>query len=146
MWFLKFIYMSTLMKSSDTSRKGIRSHYRWLWATMWLLEIELKTSGRTLSAPNPWAISPAPICDIFFNYSFIYLLCVCPGVGHVCHSGYVKVRGQLPEIDPCFLLWIPRTELRLPDGRHLYTLRYLADIKARTSNMLNKHSSGELFT
>ena len=35
-------------------------HYRWLWATMWLLGIELRTSGRATGALNHWAISPAP--------------------------------------------------------------------------------------
>ena len=39
--------------------QGTRSHYRWLWATMWLLGIELRTSGRAASALNRWAISPA---------------------------------------------------------------------------------------
>jgi hypothetical protein len=33
-------------------------------ATMWLLEIELRTSGRTVSALNCWAISPALILCI----------------------------------------------------------------------------------
>jgi hypothetical protein len=28
---------------------------------MWLLGIELRTSGSTVSALNPWAISPAPL-------------------------------------------------------------------------------------
>jgi len=37
------------------------SHYRWLWAAMWLLGIELRTSGRAASALNHWAISPAPL-------------------------------------------------------------------------------------
>jgi len=54
-----FMYMSTLYPSSDTPREGIRFHYRWLWATMWLLGIELRTSGRAVSALNLWAISPA---------------------------------------------------------------------------------------
>jgi hypothetical protein len=40
--------------------EGTRSHYRYLWATMWLMEIELRTSGRAASALNLWAISPAP--------------------------------------------------------------------------------------
>jgi hypothetical protein len=53
--------MSTLWLSSDTPEEGIRSHYRWLWATMWLLGIELRTSWRTVSALNHWAISPAPL-------------------------------------------------------------------------------------
>jgi len=42
------------------TRDGIRSHYRWLWATMWLLGFELRTSGRAVGALNRWAISPAP--------------------------------------------------------------------------------------
>jgi hypothetical protein len=42
----------TLSLSSDTPEGGIRSHYRWLWATMWLLGIELRTSGRAVSALN----------------------------------------------------------------------------------------------
>jgi hypothetical protein len=45
------------------------SHYRWLWATMWLLGIELRTSGRATSALNCWAISPAP------ETPFLYSLC-----------------------------------------------------------------------
>ena len=32
--------------SSCTPEERIRSHYRWLWATMWLLGIELRTSER----------------------------------------------------------------------------------------------------
>jgi hypothetical protein len=38
---------------------GIRSHYRRLWVTMWLLGIELRTSGKIVSALNRWAISPS---------------------------------------------------------------------------------------
>jgi hypothetical protein len=48
------------------NRRGIRSHCRWLWATMWLLGIELRTSGRAVSALNHWAISPAQIIYSFF--------------------------------------------------------------------------------
>jgi hypothetical protein len=47
--WLTISYMSTLYLSSDTPEEGIRSHYRWLWATMWLLGIELRTSGRAAS-------------------------------------------------------------------------------------------------
>jgi hypothetical protein len=54
------LLISTLLLSSDTPEEGIRSHYRWLWATMWLLGIELRTSARAVSALNRWAISPAP--------------------------------------------------------------------------------------
>jgi hypothetical protein len=33
-----------------TPEESIRSHYRWLCATMWLLGIELRTSGKVASA------------------------------------------------------------------------------------------------
>ena len=51
--------------SSDTPEEGIRSHYRWLWATMCLLGTELRTSGRAANVLNYWAISPAPHWSIF---------------------------------------------------------------------------------
>ena len=38
--------------------EGTRSHYRWLWTTMWLLAVELRTSGWAVSALNCWTISP----------------------------------------------------------------------------------------
>jgi hypothetical protein len=44
------MYVSTLSLSSDTPEEGFWSHYRWLWATMWLLGIELRTSWRAVSA------------------------------------------------------------------------------------------------
>jgi hypothetical protein len=53
--FLRFIhlfYVSTLLFSSDTPEGGIRFHNRWLWATMWLLAIELRTSRRAVGALN----------------------------------------------------------------------------------------------
>jgi hypothetical protein len=46
--------------SSDTPEEGIISCNGWLWATKWLLGIELRTFGRAVSALNCWAISPAP--------------------------------------------------------------------------------------
>jgi hypothetical protein len=45
---------------SHCCEEGIRFHYRWLLATMWLLGIELRTSGRALGALNCCTISPAP--------------------------------------------------------------------------------------
>lgn len=33
--------------------EGIVSYYMWLWATVQLLEIELKTSGRAVIYPSP---------------------------------------------------------------------------------------------
>jgi hypothetical protein len=43
--FVCFMYWSTLLLSSDTPEESIG-------ATMWLLRIELKTSGRAVSALN----------------------------------------------------------------------------------------------
>jgi len=63
------MYVSTLSLSSDTPGEGIRSHYRWLWAILWLLGIELRTSGRAVSALNHWAIAPSPHGDILFSTS-----------------------------------------------------------------------------
>jgi hypothetical protein len=36
-----------------------------LWATMWLLGFELRTSGRAVSILNHWAISPASVFFFF---------------------------------------------------------------------------------
>jgi hypothetical protein len=59
-YFLKMslFYLSTLKLSSDTPEEGIISHYEWFWPSMWLLRTELRTSGRTVSILNHWAISP----------------------------------------------------------------------------------------
>ena len=68
------IYLHTLSLSSDTPEESIGSHYRWLWATISLLGVELRTSGRAVSALNRWAISPAQHVLI----SFLYIcLCAC---------------------------------------------------------------------
>jgi hypothetical protein len=53
------IYMYTCVP-----KEGIRFHYRWLWVTMWLLKIELRTPRRTTSALNCWAVSPALLDSI----------------------------------------------------------------------------------
>jgi hypothetical protein len=58
--------------SSCTPEESIRSHHRWLWATMWLLRIELGTSGKASSALNLWAISPAP--QVFNNFFFVVVV------------------------------------------------------------------------
>jgi len=56
------------------TRRDIGSHYRWLWATMWLLGIELRTSGRTIRALNHWAISLAPWFLFFHCASSAWLI------------------------------------------------------------------------
>jgi hypothetical protein len=41
--------------------------YRWLWGVLWVLRIELRSSG-ILSAPNCWAVSPVlPFCFSFWT-------------------------------------------------------------------------------
>jgi hypothetical protein len=42
-----------------------------LWATIWLLGIELRTSG-----VNRWAISPVPKMSFLFFHLFILWVCV----------------------------------------------------------------------
>jgi hypothetical protein len=63
LFFLRFIYLLiTQCPACIYACKPGEStspHYRWLWATMWLVGIELMTSGRADSASNLWAISPA---------------------------------------------------------------------------------------
>jgi hypothetical protein len=61
--FKHFMYVSAL--SSCTWEEGIRFHYRWLWATMWLLGTELKTFCRAFYTLIHWAISPALAVKIF---------------------------------------------------------------------------------
>jgi hypothetical protein len=60
--------------SSDTPEEGIRSHHKWLWATVWLLGTALRTSGRAASALNHWAISPA--CGSNFGPSLKHAISV----------------------------------------------------------------------
>jgi hypothetical protein len=47
------MYLSSLSACTTyVPEEGIRFHYRWLSATIWVLGIELRTSGRTVSALN----------------------------------------------------------------------------------------------
>ena len=90
-YLFNFMYMSTLFLSADTSEEGIGSHRRWLWATMWLLGIGLRTSRRAVSALNHWAISPAQgnyfLRDKYFTLPFhliFWVVCFC-GIYKVTH-------------------------------------------------------------
>ena len=51
-YFKLYLYEYTVAVFKHTGKEGIRSHYRWLWATMWLLGIELRTFERAASALN----------------------------------------------------------------------------------------------
>ena len=70
------LFVSTLSLSSDTPEEGVRPHYRWLWATMWLLGFELRTSGRAVSALNHWAISPARVAWFLIWESELHVLSI----------------------------------------------------------------------
>ena len=53
-------------------QESTKSHYRWLWATMWLLGIEFRTSVIIVSALNCWAISLAHFY-LMISQKFKYL-------------------------------------------------------------------------
>ena len=80
---LYFMFVSTILLPSDTPEEGIGSHYRWLWATTWLLGIELRTFGRAVSALNCWTDSPVlSLVSYFYICLFkIHCVCVCVCVG-----------------------------------------------------------------
>ena len=80
--FIYFMYISTTLISSDIPEKGTRSHYRWLWAIMWLLGIELRTSGRAVSALNHWAIS---LSLLISNFTYPRTLIYPDAVGKPTH-------------------------------------------------------------
>jgi hypothetical protein len=65
-FIIYFMYMSTPLLSPDTLEEGIGYCYRQLWATIWLLGIELRTSRRAANALHCWVISPG-IYFFFFN-------------------------------------------------------------------------------
>jgi hypothetical protein len=86
-----FMYMSILSLSSDTPEEGIRSHYRWLWATMGLLGIELRSSGRALSHLS------SPMCDLFKSRGFFCCCCCCFGF-FFCQAHKIPVCVKDPDM------------------------------------------------
>ena len=62
-----YVWEYTVAIFRHTRRGCIGFHYRWLWTTMWLLGVELRTSGRAVGALNCWVISPA--LHFLFNLS-----------------------------------------------------------------------------
>jgi hypothetical protein len=96
-YFLKIyllLYLSALYLSSYTPEEDVRSHYRWLWATMWLLGFELRTFGRAVSALTRWAISPASISLAYLWHAFVVEGIIVPGSGYQC--GKIFGRTLLP--------------------------------------------------
>lgn len=62
------------------STEFIVSHYRQLWASMWLLGIEFQAPGRTtVSALNCWAI---------FSPAQKIIVCIC-----TCKPGYAWLKS-----------------------------------------------------
>ena len=82
--FLKIYLLVICNMFSCTPEEGIRSYYRWLWATMWLQGIEFRTSWRTVSALNLWAISPALPNPLERALSFILGLSTFPLNSSIC--------------------------------------------------------------
>jgi hypothetical protein len=67
--FIYLMYVSILSLSSNIS-EDIGSHYRWLWATMWLLGMELRTSGE-----QPVLLTTEPSLQPRFNIFWDRFLC-----------------------------------------------------------------------
>ena len=82
------IWIHCSCRQTHQKRHQILLH-RWLWATMWLLGIELRTSWRAVSVLNLWAISPA------LSSNFLYWRNMEPGQS-VLHSETLsqKNKGQ----------------------------------------------------
>ena len=73
-FFIYFTYVSTLLLSSDTPDEGVGSHYRWLWATKWLLGIELRTLGRVFLTTEPsLLLLPGPNPSFFHDVMLTYM-------------------------------------------------------------------------
>jgi len=86
------MYVSALSLSSDTPDEDIGSLYRWLWATMWLLGIELRTSGRAVGALNHWVTSPALF--LFLKRCYFYM-CVGASGSQKRYGSHVVLRIEL---------------------------------------------------
>jgi hypothetical protein len=77
-------------------KRASDSHYRWLWVTMWLLGIELRTSGRTVSILNCWAISLALGFVLFFFKQSLYVDQAGPVLRDLLASASRVQQGPLP--------------------------------------------------
>ena len=64
------------------TRRGHQIPLQRLWATKWLLGIELRTCGRIVSALDSWAISPALFFFLILCALVFFLhVCLCAGDG-----------------------------------------------------------------
>ena len=62
-----YVCMYELLLSSDTPEEGIGSHYRWM------LGIELRISGRAVSALKPLSHLPEGENAVFLNALFTFI-------------------------------------------------------------------------
>lgn len=69
--FKSFVCMLCLQ-----TRRWNRSHNRYMWAILYLLGKELRTSGETANAPNYWTISPAHNSYFKSCSTIIWVLCM----------------------------------------------------------------------
>jgi hypothetical protein len=67
-----FICVSALPLSSDTPEEGIKSHYKWLRTTTWLVGIELRTSGRAVSTQSLKHLSSPTEAILGEKVSFLF--------------------------------------------------------------------------
>jgi hypothetical protein len=60
------------------TRRGHRTHYGWLWTTIWLLGIELRTSDMqsVLLTPEPFLQPPYLCYFIIYHYETIENSCL----------------------------------------------------------------------
>ena len=107
-WFnhrakIYFISMSTPLLSSDTPEEGIQCHSRWLWATMWVLGTELRTSGRAVCALNRWALYFWVFIVKIYFYEYVCFPCLYMYTPHVCaaHRGQKRLSEPLKLELPC---------------------------------------------
>ena len=104
----------SMSKPLLSSEEEVRFHYRWLWATMWLLGIELRSSGRAVSALNHWAISIAHRSHSYSNYYTMQFICKEWGMWQavVAHnfnlSNWEAEAGVFLSSRPCWSTeWVP---------------------------------------
>ena len=94
-YFLK-IYLFNVYEHpvADTLEQGIRSNYRWLWATMWLLGIELMTSGRAVFLTTEPSLQH--ISSHFYPSSFYFIFLKKCGAGEMAQ--WLRAPTALPEV------------------------------------------------
>jgi hypothetical protein len=68
--------------------------YKCLWAIMWVLGTEQRSSGRTINAVNHWAISPAPLCECG------YALCVGEGLFYYFVFFWIYKKARSGQVTP----------------------------------------------